>query len=98
MKMKPGDYCPLLKKKCVGLKCAWYAQVRGMNPNTGEMVDNWGCSMAWLPVLLIENAQQGRQAGAAIESFRNEVVKQQDAFLQLASDSVKLKRELIDEK
>ena len=38
-KIKPGNYCPLLKKKCIGLKCSWYAQVRGMNPNTGEMVD-----------------------------------------------------------
>ena len=30
--------------------------------------------MAWLPVLLIENAQQSRQTGAA-ESFRNEMVE-----------------------
>ena len=35
--------------------------------------------------LLIENAQQSRQAGAAVESFRNEVVKRQDAFLQLTT-------------
>ncbi len=27
-----------------------------------------------MPVLLIENAQQSRQTGAAVESFRNEVV------------------------
>ncbi len=31
--------------------------------------------MAWLPVLLIENAQQSRQTGAAVESFRNEVAR-----------------------
>jgi len=31
--------------------------------------------MAWLPVLLIENAQQSRQTGAAVESFRNEMVE-----------------------
>lgn len=96
MKMKPGNYCPLIKKKCIGLKCVWYTQLRGMNPNTGDMIDDWGCAVAWLPVLLVENAQQSRQAGAAIESFRNEVVKQQDAFLQLASDSVKLKQKLVE--
>jgi len=31
--------------------------------------------MAWLPMLLIENAQQSRATGAAVESFRNEMVE-----------------------
>jgi len=50
-------------------------QLRGTNPNTGQEVDDWGCAMAWMPVLMIENSQQQRQTGAAVESFRNEVVK-----------------------
>lgn len=49
-------------------------KVRGNNPNTGEEIDDYGCSIAWLPVLMIENSQQQRQTGAAIESFRNEMV------------------------
>lgn len=53
-------------------------KVRGNNPNTGEEVDDYGCSIAWLPVLMIENSQQQRQTGAAIESFRNEMVKAND--------------------
>lgn len=75
MKMKPGKFCPLIKKDCVGLKCSWFTEVRGMNPNTGEMVDEWGCAVTWLPMLQIETSQQARQAGAAVESFRNEVVR-----------------------
>lgn len=74
MKIEPGTYCPLIKKDCVGIKCSWFTQVRGTNPNTGQDVDEWGCAVTWLPVLLIENAQQSRQAGAAMESFRNEMV------------------------
>ena len=31
--------------------------------------------MNWLPILMIENSQQQRQTGAAVESFRNEMVK-----------------------
>jgi hypothetical protein len=31
--------------------------------------------MAWLPIMMIENSQQQRSTGAAIESFRNEMVK-----------------------
>ena len=31
--------------------------------------------MAMMPMLMIENSRQTSQAGAAIESFRNEMVK-----------------------
>lgn len=75
MQLQPGKFCPLLKKDCVGLQCSWFTQVRGTNPNTGKEVDEWACAIAWLPVLLIENSQQQRQTGAAVESFRNEMVK-----------------------
>jgi hypothetical protein len=68
-----ATYCPLIKKDCIAHKCAWYMRISGMNPNTGEQLDDWGCAIAWLPVLLIENSQQQRQTGAAVESLRNEV-------------------------
>lgn len=75
MKIKQENMCPLLQSECIQLKCAWFAQVRGLNPNTGDQIDDWACSIAWLPVLLIENSQQQRQTGSAVESFRNEMVK-----------------------
>jgi hypothetical protein len=75
MQIKPGKFCPLIKKDCVGLKCSWYTEVRGMNPNTGEQIDEWSCAITWIPMLQIETSQQARQAGAAVESFRNEVVR-----------------------
>jgi hypothetical protein len=58
-------------------------KVRGNNPNTGEEIDDYGCSIAWLPVLMIENSQQQRQTGAAVESFRNEMVKANDVGQQV---------------
>jgi hypothetical protein len=75
MKIEPGHYCPLLKKDCIQTKCAWFIQLRGQNPQTGNDVDEWGCAVAWTPILQIETTQQSRQAGAAVESFRNEMVK-----------------------
>jgi hypothetical protein len=54
-----------------------------MNPNTGEDVDHWSCAVAWMPMLTIENSQQQRQTGAAVESFRNEVVKSNEENRQL---------------
>jgi len=75
MELKPGKFCPLIKKDCIELQCSWFTQIRGMNPNTGKEVDEWGCAIAWMPILMIENSQQQRSTGAAVESFRNEMVK-----------------------
>jgi hypothetical protein len=79
MQIKPENFCPLIKEDCKGLKCSWFTQLRGKNPNTGADVDEWGCAIVWLPVLLIENSQQQRQTGAAVESFRNEMVRANEA-------------------
>lgn len=57
--------------------------MRGHNPNTGKDVDEWSCAVAWLPVLLIENSQQQRSTGAAVESFRNEMVKANEVGQQV---------------
>jgi len=83
MKIETGTYCPLIKKDCIQTKCAWFTQVRGTHPQTGEPVDEWGCAVGWMPVLLIENSQQQRQTGAAVESFRNEMIDSNARTLQL---------------
>jgi hypothetical protein len=57
--------------------------VRGTNPNTGKEVDEWACAIAWMPMLMIENSQQQRQTGAAVESFRNEMVKSNEVSTQV---------------
>jgi hypothetical protein len=88
MELKPGNFCPLVKEDCLGLKCNWFTQVRGMNPNTGKEVDEWACAVAWLPMLLIENSQQQRQTGAAVESFRNEMVKSNEVGQQVLLASI----------
>ena len=81
--IKPGTLCPLIGEDCRGLECSWYTQVRGQNPQTGKDVDEWGCAVTWLPVLLIENSQMQRQTGAAVESFRNESVNTRNIFSAL---------------
>jgi len=84
MKIEAKPNCPLNGfEPCKQLDCAWFLKIRGNNPNTGEEVDEWGCSIAWLPVLMIENSQQQRQTGAAVESFRNEMVKANEVSQQV---------------
>ena len=75
MELEREHWCPLIGEECMKLKCEWFTQMRGTNPQTGEEVDEWGCAVTWLPMLLIENSQQQRQTGAAVESFRNETIK-----------------------
>ena len=72
--MKRGEFCPFLKKDCVGHQCKMFVHLTGADPQTGQPVDEFDCSLAWLPILLIEGSKETRQAAAAIESFRNEVV------------------------
>ena len=54
--------------------CRFWVNVQGKNPQTGEVVNNGDCAMAWMPVLLIENSKVNRETGAAVESMRNESV------------------------
>lgn len=73
--------CPLMRDAlgapapCIEHRCTWYIQLLGKHPQKDAPVEEWGCTVAFLPILLIENAQQVRQAGAAIESARNEARK-----------------------
>lgn len=64
-------------------RCPLYIKLLGKDPQTGAPIEEWGCSIAWIPVLLIETTQQTRQAGAAIESFRNEMVQGNERTLQV---------------
>ena len=76
-------WCPLIRKNCVAEKCAWYTHIRGLNPNTGQEVDEWSCTISWLPMLMIENSQQQRSTSAAVESFRNEMIKYNENNLNI---------------
>lgn len=100
MKIEAKTQCPLDGfNPCRQLECAWFLKITGKNPNTGDDIDDWGCSMSWMPILLIENAQQQRSTGAAVESFRNEMVKANQLSQQIILTAVNPKNSLlIDDK
>ena len=76
MEIQVKQNCPLDKfNPCRQFECAWFMKIAGKNPNTGKDVEDWGCAVAWLPVLMIENSQQQRSTSAAVETFRNEMVR-----------------------
>lgn len=77
--MKTELSCPL-GHKCEEARdgaihrCAWFVKLRGRNPNSGEEIDEHGCAMSWMPVLLIETAGAARSTSAAVEGFRNSML------------------------
>ena len=76
MKIEPKANCPLNNfEPCKQLDCAWFIEIHGTHPNTGEPLKDWGCAMAMMPMMLIENARQQHSTASAVESFRNEMVK-----------------------
>lgn len=89
MQLQQGTYCPLIKKDCIGTKCMWFTKIQGYDTNTGKEVDDYQCAISLLPMLLVENSGQQRQTGAAVESFRNEMVKANENSVRLLSESVK---------
>lgn len=83
-----GSQCEEAKDGAVH-RCMWYTQVRGIHPQTGEEIDEWNCAMAWIPILTIDNSQQSRATGAAVESFRNEMVEGNNLLMALANQQKK---------
>ena len=97
MKITPKPNCPLHNfEPCRELECAWFTQIRGHNPNTGAEIDDWGCAISWMPILMIENSQQQRSTGAAVESFRNAMVKVNNNTLELINSTNNLDVHLLN--
>lgn len=96
MKLEVKNNCPLNNfEPCKMFECAWFVQMRGQDPNSGKEVDDYACGIAWMPMLLVENALHTRHTGAAVESFRNEMVKANESSQALLKATVEASGNLI---
>ena len=86
--LKTNFTCPL-GSKCVEIKnneiyqCYWHIKLQGRNPNDDTYVDEEACALRWIPMLMIENSLQQKSTSAAVESFRNEMVKASETNQQI---------------
>lgn len=85
-----GSDCEKIKDDKIH-RCRWYIALKGKDPQSEKEIDEWGCAMSWLPILLVENARTNRGQTQALESFRNEVTKNQTMFNRLLEFSLKEK-------
>ena len=76
------DYklCPFLKKNCVKHECVLFTHLIGANPQTGQPTDDFGCSLAFLPILLVENSNMIRQNSSSTDKVANQIGTQRAEF------------------
>lgn len=86
------EFCPLMKELCIEghtksmgedtdgaqRKCAYFVTLAGLHPETKQPINEGKCAINWLPVLLIENANQQRQTAAGIDKVASEVAMTRD--------------------
>ena len=96
-------YCPLMKGTCVngfvkGMPesedgdrtiCAFFIKLAGTNPQTGEIVDDPGCSIHFMPIIQLEGNQHSRQVMASTDKVANEVRKHHATFVAVLNDDTK---------
>lgn len=66
----PKKLCPLIKDECLEYGCHWHIHLVGTNPQTGDPVDTLTCSIAALPMLLVETSKNSRETVARVDQFR----------------------------
>ena len=83
--------CPFLKKSMdqVCHTCPMWTQVRGKHPQSLEEIDRWDCSLALLPLLLIENSQRQMQTAASVDKVASEIVKGNDQQILAAINQLR---------
>jgi hypothetical protein len=89
---KGTEMCPLWKRKMklVCHNCSWWTHLRGKHPQGEEILDQWGCAIAWMPMLMVENSQMQRQTGASVDKVAS-------VMYQAAVDSTALRAEAVSE-
>lgn len=73
-KKDAGPICPLVRGECLKTGCTFWCTVQGKDPQTGRDLSSSNCVLVMLPMIMLENNKEVRQAAAATESARNEFV------------------------
>lgn len=97
-------WCPLMKEMCTNgwtesmdkgkkkgqpsPKCRFWIRLSGKHPQTGVTMDEYDCSVAWLPTLMVEQCRIENSTGEAVESLRNRVVENTVELKQIASKPI----------
>lgn len=67
-------------------RCAWYVNLEGNHPQTGDKINQRRCAMEWQPLLMIQGNGMQVQVAASVQSLRNETIKRQDKAMGLIAN------------
>lgn len=77
--------CPFLsalrKRNCVESKCRMWTHLVGKNPQNDAHIDKFGCSLEFLPILMVENALMIRQTATSTDKVANQIQKSRAEFI-----------------
>lgn len=82
MELKPGNFCPLLKKDCIGLQCKWFRPVECIKPGTQEHYQEWDCAMGWLVVLGKDSIAAALTTTASADKTATEIRNMKDGITE----------------
>lgn len=71
--------CPLLSDSkhnitCKEHECKFWIMLVGTNKNSGKPVNDFDCAISWLPMLLVEGANESRKTSQSVQGFRNSIL------------------------
>lgn len=97
-------YCPMMKGVCVNgfvkgmpeddngvrTKCAFFIQLAGKNPQTDEVINDPGCSIAFIPIIQLEGNNFMRQAIASTDKAATEIKKHHASFIGALPEEMRI--------
>lgn len=70
-----GSECEVVKEGKLH-RCRWFVKLQGSHPQTGAALEEYRCTEEWSVIMQVENTKVTHEVGAAVESFRNEMTRQ----------------------
>lgn len=82
-----GKICPLFRKDVskVCHTCAWFVEMIGTNPQTGEPVTRAQCALTAQVMATLEAARGGHAAAATTQELRNDIVRREQHSTRILS-------------
>lgn len=73
--LEDAKFCPLIAQGCVGDACAFWVQMWGHDPDTGEPAVHEECSIPGLVILQRETVIEVARAAASSDKAANETAR-----------------------
>jgi len=90
-------FCPLVKGTCLNgyvkgvmpedaatgerTVCAFFTNLMGKDPQSGETINDPGCAIAFMPIITLEGNQMTRSVAASTDKVATEVRHQHASFV-----------------